>query len=35
MIMKKLLEARIKFAQANVNKTGKGVIDGNEYTFYT
>ena len=33
--MKKLLEARIKFAQANVNKTGKGVIDGNEYTFYT
>lgn len=35
MIMKKLLEARIKFAQANVKKTGKGVIDGNEYTFYT
>lgn len=35
MIMKKLLEARITFAQANVNKTGKGVIDGNEYTFYT
>lgn len=35
MIMKKLLEARIKFAQANVKKTGKGVIDDNEYTFYT
>lgn len=35
MIMKKLLEARITFAQANVKKTGKGVIDGNEYTFYT
>lgn len=35
MILKKLLDARVKFAEAKVKKTGKGINNGDEYSYFS
>ena len=35
MILKKLLDARVKFAEAKVQKTGKGINNGEEYSYFS